>query len=266
MAIDTTMFGANLPVGTYTKGDVIPLKNLRGPKVVRDGYGEAILKRIICGQSRGTAAAIVRGHVVIKNSNWVDDVSNIAAPLSAISLAETSSNVQRGHDSKLVPNSNWECVFVVDETVTTTSANDVFCLIDIDYPSVQAVKDPRIAPGTPCSNVRDDTATAVAYGSIESITWTTYNIDILKAGYRYLLTEMGVYSASGGVLFVSISGAAGQQGLERIIPCIADATYMRYLLDYSTPLVKGPMNLNYAMLTGTAGSATLVTEIDWVKA
>ena len=267
MAIDSSMFAANLPAGTYTAGDIIPLKNVRGPAIVRDGYGAALLKRMICGTVRSTAAAKIIGHVVVKNSNWVDEMANIAAPVSAVALAENSSNIQRGHDSKLTPNSGWEVKFIVDETATTTAANDVFCVLDVDYPSVQAVQNPRTAPGTPCTIVRNDTVTTGAIGSIESAPWTTVNVDFLKAGFRYLLTEMGAYSSAVGMGFISISQAAGQQGLERIIPCIpADSGYMRYLLDYSTPLVKGPMNLNYLMLAASATSVSILTEIDWVKA
>lgn len=266
MAIDSSMFGLNLPAGTYTAGDVIPMKIIRGPAIVRDGYGSAILKRIICGLSRGVAGSIVRGHVVVKNSNWVDEVANFAAPMAAVSLAENSTNINRGHDCKLTPNSGWAVNFVVDETVTTTVDNDVFCLLDIDYPSVQAVVNPRTAPGTPVTIVRSDSVAANATGSIESATWTTVNVDFLKAGYKYLLTELGTYCSGQYLGFVSISQAAGQQGLERIIPTIPfDPSLMRYLLDYSTPLVKGPMNLNY-MILGTAGSVTIFTEIDWVKA
>ena len=268
MAIDTSMYVKNLPIGTYTKGDVIPLVNFRGPAIVRDGYGDAFLKRIMCGQSSGASTARVPGHIVVKNSNWVDEVANMAAPATAITLAETSSNIQRGHDCKLTRNSGWEVKFIVDETVTTTAANDLFCLIDIDYPSVQAVKDPRSAPGTPVTIVRDDTVTTIARGTIESGVWTSFNVDILKAGFRYLLTELGIFTttATGGVGFVSISQAAGQQGLERIIPAIADLTFMRYLLDYSTPLVKGPMNINYLIIAATAASTPVTTELDWVKA
>lgn len=266
MAIDTSLFGVSLPAGTYTAGDIIPLANLRGPKIVRDGYGTAVLKRVTCGLARSSTSSIVIGHVIVKNSNWVDSIANIAAPISAVSLAETSSNIQRGHECKLVPNSGWELSFVVDVTVTTTDPNDVFALIDIDYPNVQAVQNPRLAAGTPITIMRNDTVTINAFGSIASATWVTYNVDFLKAGSRYLLTELGSYNAAIGMGFVSISGAAGQNGLERIIPVVPlNAGYMRYLLDYSTPLVKGPMNLNYLML-GTAGTGTAVTEIDWVKA
>lgn len=267
MAIDTSMFALNLPAGSYAVGDTIPMKSIRGPAIVRDGYGTAILKRIICGLSRGASGSVIRGHVVVKNSNWVDEVSNIAAPMGQTSLAENSSNINRGHDCKLVPNSGWDVKFVVDVAVTTTVDNDLFCLLDIDYPSVQAVQNPRTAPGTPVTIMRNDAVTTSLSGAIESATWTTVNVDFLKAGFKYLLTEVGTYNYAGYLGFVSISQAAGQQGLERIIPTIPmDPSNMRYLLDYSTPLVKGPMNLNYMVLAGSVTSINIVTEIDWVKA
>lgn len=265
MAIDTAMYGAPLAAGTYTVGDVVPLSNIRGPSVVRDGYGTAYLKRIVCGLTSALSTANIKGHVVVKNSNWVDEVANMALGPTAISLAENSSNIQKGHDAPLVPNSGWQVSYVVDETVTTTTATDVYVLIDVDYPSVQAVQNPREAKGTPASMVRNDTITVTGYGGITSAPWVTYNIDVLKAGWKYLLVEAGIYASGAALGFMSISGAAGQAGLERIIPTVAsNFDKLRYLLDYSTPLVKGPMNLNY-MAIGTAGSSTAITELDWVK-
>ena len=265
MAIDTSMYGVNVPAGSYAKGDVLVLKNLRGPAVVRDGYGAAKLKRIFCIASSSATTAAIRGHVVIKNSNWVDSVSNLVMPATANALAENASNMQKGHDCDLVPNSGWEVTYVFDAAVTTTTANDVIVLIDVDYPRVQAVQNPRNVDGVPMTIMRDDTVTISAYGSAESAVWTTFNVDFLKAGYKYLLVEMGAYIAGSAVGFISISGAAGQNGLERIIPSVTGSLgNLRYLLDYSTPLVKGPMNLNY-MALGTAGTANAITEIDWVK-
>ena len=266
MAIDTSLYAAALPAGTYTKGDVISMGNIRGPAIVRDGYGKAILKRIICGTSNQASGANgIKGHVVIKNSNWMDEVANLVMSPTPVSLAENSSNIQKGHDCDLFPNSGWEVKFIVDDTITTTAANDVYVLIDVDYPSVQAIRNPREEQGTPVTIMRDDTVTVTAFGSLPSAAWTTFNIDILKAGYKYLLTELGGFITSAGVAFVSISGAAGQNGLERIIPVIVNnLANMRYLLDYSTPLVKGPMNLNYLAI-GTAGTGSAVIEMDWVR-
>lgn len=265
MAIDTSMFGAPIPAGSYAKGDTITLGSIRGPAIVRDGYGAAYLKRIFAGATSAATTAIVRGHVVVKNSNWVDSISNLVMAPNNVALAENSSNIQKGHDAPLTPNSGWEVKFVFDEAVTTTTATDIVTLIDVDYPSVQAVQNPREAKGYPVTIMRDDSVTINAYGSITSATWTTYNIDVLKAGAKYLLVELGSYINGAAIAFISLSAAAGQRGLERIIPAVVNNLgNLRFLLDYSTPLVKGPMNLNY-MAVGTAGTGTAITEMDWVK-
>lgn len=265
MAIDSTMFGASLPAQAYAVGDVISMGVIRGPAVVRDGYGEARLKRLFTTLTSTAATGTVKGHVVLKNSNWVDSIANLVTVPSNVSLADSNSGIQVCHDCILQKNSGWECAFIVDEAVTTTTANDVIALIDVDYPSVQAVQNPRAAQGEPATIMRADSVTISAPGNIAAAAWTTYNIDILKAGYKYLLAEMSTYLTGTSISFLSISGAAGQNGLERIIPSVSgNIGNMRYFLDYSTPLVKGPMNLNYLVL-GTAGTGTAVTEMDWVK-
>lgn len=266
MAIDTSMFAAAIPAAAYTKGQVVTLGNVRGPAIVRDGYGAAYLKRVMAGCTNPNSAGIIRGHITIKNSNWVDSLSNLLMAPNNVALAENSSNIQKGHDAPLTPNSGWEVTFTFDEAVTTTAATDVFALIDVDYPSVQAVQNPREAKGLPVTTMRDDTIAVAAYGGLSSAAWTTFNIDILKAGSKYLLVELGSYINGAAIAFISISGAAGQNGLERIIPAVVNNLgNLRFLLDYSTPLVKGPMNLNYLAIGGSAGSAPAITEIDWVK-
>lgn len=261
MAIDSTLFAASIPAGTYAIGDVIPMVVVRGPSVVRDGYGKALLKRIF-----SITNSTLTGHVVIKNSNWVDEVDNICPIPSNVSLARYSNGLQSGHDSPLQPNSGWDVSFVIDSPGTTSAATDVVAIIDVDYPSVQAVADPREAQGTPCSNVRRDSYTITATGSSNALVWTTYNVDILKAGYRYLLASAAFRAlGSPSIGFFTVSGAAGQAGLERIIPVMPSSiNNLRYELDYSTPLVKGPFNINYAAI-GTAGADTAILEMDWVK-
>lgn len=258
MAIDSTLFVGQIPAGTYAVGDIVPMSVIRGPAIVRDGYGTAILKRIFTLSTAGT------GHVVVKNSNWIDEVDNIAPGVFSVSLAPNSNGIQAGHDSVLMPNSGWDVYFVFDQAITTTTAGDVFTVIDVDYPKVAAIANPKNAQGIPCSNIRRDSYTVTATGSSASMVWTTYNIDILKAGYRYLLSSTFFRGAS-TVGFFTISGAAGQAGLERIIPVMPNSLgNLRYDLDYSTPLVKGPFNINYAAV-GTAGTDTAILEIDWVK-
>lgn len=258
MAIDSTLFAANLPAASYTVGQVIPLKVIRGPAIVRDGYGTPLLKRVFA-----LTTGLI-GHVTFKNSNWVDEVSNVGASPGVSILSNNSNAIQSGHDCPLIPNSGWEVNFVVDAAATTTVANDAVAMIDIDYPQVQAVKDPKTEKGTPCSTTRRDSYTVTATGSSESMVFTSYNVDFLKAGCKYLLDAVAFRGAP-SYGFFSISGAAGQAGLERIIPVLpSSSANLRYVIDYATPLVKGPFNINYAAV-GTAGTDTAALEIDWVK-
>lgn len=257
MAIDSTLFRAVIPAGTYAAGDTISLGVIRGPSVVRDGYGPALLKRVFCVQNGGAFA-----HVEIKNSNWIDALDNIVPGFNNVILTPNSSAIQPGHDCELFPNSGWEVKLVFDAAHTASGAFDVFAMIDIDYPSVQAVANPLQATGTPCSNVRADSIAVSGVGG--SLSWTTYNVDILKPGSRYLISSCQ-FRCTANIGFLSVSGAANQRGLERIIPIMpSSAGNLRYLLDYSTPLVKGPFNINYLAI-GTAGTETAILEIDWVK-
>ena len=258
MAIDTTLFVGTIPAGTYAAGDVVPMSVVRGPSVVRDGYGAAYLKRMFASSSG------LVGHVVFKNSNWIDEAANIAPPSGVAVLSNNSNAVQMGHDCPLVPNSSWQVYYVIDEAKTTTAAHDVYALIDVDYPSVAAIANPKTEVGVPCSTSRIDPITVTAEGA--PLVWTSINVDILKAGAKYLMASAGFRSTAASIIgFFSISGAAGQKGLERIIPVLpSNIANLRYDLDYSTPLVKGPFNINYAAV-GTAGSDNAILEIDWVK-
>lgn len=260
MAIDSTLFAAAVPTGTYAVGDRIKMGVVRGPSVVRDGYGTALLKNTFA-----VATPALVGHVEIKNSNWIDKVCSIAPSPGATTLNSNSNASQRGHDAVLQPNSGWEAEYVVDVAATTTADGDAFALIDIDYPSVIAVADPVQAKGVPCSNIRSDTITVTATGSSPSMVWTSFNVDILKAGFKYLLASAYFRAANAPIGFLSISGAAGQAGLERIIPVTPSSiSNLRYEVDYSTPLVKGPFNINYAAV-GTSATVAAVLELDWVK-
>ena len=81
MAIDSTLFAATIPAATYAVGDKVTLKVIRGPAVVRDGYGQAILKRIVCVAN--TTAANTVWNVEIKNSNWIDAMSKRCSGMKA---------------------------------------------------------------------------------------------------------------------------------------------------------------------------------------
>lgn len=263
MAIDTSLYAAKIPAATYSVGDVVPLGIIRGPSVVRDGYGTAILKRIITVANTATAQFAVH----VKNSNWVDDMSNPALGSTETLFGNESGAVQSGQDCPLVPNSGWmvtaECI------IAGTEANDadVACLIDVDYPSVAAVQNPKQSKGNPVTIDAQYSHTITGKGSLATApVWATYNVDILKAGYKYLLTEASFRDTGTSLFgFISISGAAGQAGLERIIPVRSgNLSGLRYSLDYSTPLVKGPMNINI-LSVGTAGASSAYTYMDFVQ-
>ena len=263
MAIDSTLFGASIPAATYAVGDRIPLAVIRGPAVVRDGYGSCKLKRIAALADHGTYSGIFSIH--IKNSNWVDEMSNPAIASNDTMLANTSGAIQSGQDAPLTPNSGWQVYAECIQASTVANAFDVFALIDVDYPSVAAIQNPREVTGFPVTiDNLSISHTITAAGSVNSAIWTTVNVDILKAGSKYLLTEAAFRDGS-AMGFISISGAAGQAGLERIIPVrSASNAGMKFQMDYSTPLVKGPMNINICSF-GTSATVTPYVYLDFVK-
>lgn len=263
MAIDSSLFICDIPAQAYSVGDIIPLKCVRGPEVIRSGYGSALLKRITVGRM-GEADSVVFD-VHIRNSNWIDDVISVAPPAQLTSFDENSTQVQDGHNCPMQVNSSWyiyaKCIFAG----TVASASSIFALIDIDYPSVANVADPRAEQGFPTSIELDMTTVANSVGSLSGgVGVSTVNVDILKAGYRYLLSDVYVRAPSNGsVAFLSISGAAGQNGLERIIPIFTtNSAALRFPVTYATPLVKGPFNIN---LITTGGASAAFVQFDWVK-
>lgn len=262
MAIDSTLFGAVIPAGTYTIGDRLQLAVIRGPSVVRDGYGPAYLKRFVALTDSSSAAISIH----IKNANWDDEMSNVAMlATNDTALGKESCAVQSGQNCKLTPNSTWIVYGEFANAVTTTVAADVFALIDVDYPAVAAIENPANVDGFPVTIEYNNNFahTISAIGTCNVATWDTVNVDLFKAGSKYLLTEAAFRDGS-SCGFMSISGAAGQNGLERIIPVKPGFTGLRYLLDYSTPLVKGPMNLNVISF-GTAGPSNAYLYMDYVK-
>lgn len=263
MALDSVLYHAAVPTGTYAVGDIIPLSVNRGPAVVRDGYGQAVLKKIFTAYNGQTAAF----KIVVRNSNWDDSLSNPALNLGETALDENSASINRGHDCRLIPNSTFDVYAECITAGTTTADYDLFCLMDIDYPSVPSVTNPRMAQGTPMTidNV-SKLVSFVANGT--PLTWTTTNVDVFKAGYEYLLTQVSyIVGTTVNVAFLSISGAAGQNGLERIIPVRAgNQVGIKYLIDYTTPLVKGPMNISFAGTSpGGATTGTPYLYMDFVK-
>lgn len=263
--IDSMLFQGILPAGNYTAGQEIPMSLVAGPAVVRDGNGNAKLKRIFTVADHSGADL----NVHITNGSWIDEVINPAPPAAITSMLRDSKNIQSGHDCPLVVNSQFSVKAKVINAATTTDAQDVFCQIDIEYDAVPAVTNPREETGVPMTIQLSESIPATVYGN--PLAWAKFPKDVFKAGFKYLLTSAGMDIAplgggiTSGLGFVSITGAAGQAGLQRIIPIYLAGGAMAYPIDYSTVLVKGPMDVNVAMLTSAAATATADLQLDFVR-
>ena len=265
MAIDTSLFAADIPAGTYAIGDVVQLTSVDGPANVRSGRGAAKLKNIVCAQM---LAAAPYWKIHVKNSDWIDDVQSFAGVIQNFPTVfdDDSGAVQNGHDDDLTPNSGWqiwaECII----GGTSTSANSIYTLIDIDYPQVSGVTDPKKAVGIPTSIAYNRTSVPVAaVGALVGSQWDVVNVDYFKAGYRYVLDTVEMYGSQAGINgFVAFSNAAGMGGLTRIIPIAAILSGVRYNVKYSSVLVKGPMDVKLKLF-GTAGTANVFMCHDYVK-
>ena len=270
MAIDSSLFGADIPAGTYAAGDVVQLKNIAGPAVVRSGRGAAILKRITVGILGDATAATSHWKIRVKNSDWIDPATSLTTPLtSVVSMDERSGNCQSGCDCPLTPNSSWTVEAECTIGTTTTVANSIFALIDTDYPSVSSITDPDRLQGIPTSLEHTNASTAGnALGTLTSAAWQVFNEDIFKAGYEYALQKMEMtgrnYALAG---FVSLANAAGMGGLQRIIPICNVPGTIKNTIEYATKLQKGPMDIKYMMFTNSGTSVTdhATIVMDFVK-
>lgn len=269
MAIDVSTFAADLPAGTYAAGDVVQLKNTAGPAVIRSGRGAALLKRISTFMVTDVSGSITSWKVTVKNSDWVDGVSSFAIPMSAATgMDARSGGIQRGHDCPMTPNSSWEVTAECVAGGTTTIANSVTAEIEVDYPNVSAITDPTNLPGIPCSIEHDVASLAInASGSAESATWNVYNVDFFKAGYEYALEKVELVAGASVAGYVALNNAAGMGGLTRIIPISSQRANIRPPIEYSSKLVKGPLDIQYKLFN-TAGAATTANVklvLDFVK-
>lgn len=271
MAIDVSVFGADLPAGTYTIGDQISLGVISGPAVVRSGRGTAILKRISSIMTSTISGSVTKWKIKVKNSDWIDPASSITVELGvATALDYKSGAVQGGHNCPLTPNSSWEVVAECLAGGTTTVANSIAAVIEIDYPQVSAITEPDRLTGFPTSIEIDETVTINAPGTITTSTWQTINVDVFKAGYQYALekVEMSTDTVGSVVGFIAISNAAGMGGLTRIIPIANYNGGIRPLIEYASTLVKGPMDIKYLLFNNSSTSATTDTVrliFDFVK-
>lgn len=265
MAIDSTLFGVNLPAGAYSVGQVLDLGVISGPANVRSGRGKATLKRIFSG---ALVSNSTYWRIHVKNSDWIDDASNLAGYLNQATCLDVHSGMtQFGNDCDLTPNSGWQVYAECIAGGTSTVDTSLFCLIDIDYPQVSAIQDPDRLIGVPTSITLDMPSVPVfANGAIESLSWKTENVDYFKAGYEYCLQEISATAGAGSFVgFVALSNAAGMGGLRRIIPINNIDAGIRSTIQYASKLVKGPMDISVALFAVSAGSASLYMVHDYVK-
>lgn len=267
--IDSSLFGADIPAATYSAGDTIPLGIVDGPSVVRSGRGPAVLKRISAGQLLDVSGSTSIWKIFVKNSDWIDPAISLTTGLrSATALDEKTGGVQRGHDCSLTPNSTWEVYAVCAVAATTTVANSIYALIDIDYPQISSIVDPDNLPGIPASiEITRSGATCKAGGTLVGSMFDVINVDIFKAGYEYALEKLEIVGTAGCEGFISISNAAGMGGLKRIMPFASNPINIRNKVEYASKLVKGPMDISFNIFanSGTATTSNLSVIFDFVK-
>ena len=267
--IDSTLFGIDIPAGSYSPGDTVQLKLIDGPATVRSGRGAAILKRLTVGLLADVTGSSSNWKVSVKNSDWVDPMTSMAVSIRhSTALDERTGCIQSGNNCTLTPNSSWEVFAVCTNTVTTTVDNSLFALLDIDYPSVSSIVNPDALTGIPATIECDTTGTTIAAsGTLESSTSENISVDIFKAGYMYALQKVESIGTAGFVGFISISDAAGMAGLKRIIPIASIVEAIRNKIEYASSLVKGPMTIGLRLFansgTGTTGNITIL--MDFVK-
>lgn len=259
MAVDSMLYQVSFPAGSYTAGTKGALSLIRGPSVVRDGCGTARLVKIFTVSD----ATGLNVDVHVKNGQWNDEIINAAPVTNDTILSDNSHAIQKGGNLPLVLNSRFDVTYEIMEAATTTAAVDVFCQIDIDYDNYPSIANPRDEEGMPMSLEMSQTIPNTAAGS--PLVFTSVSVDVFKAGYKYLLSD--AYFDSLGVTcnlgFLSITNAAGQGGLERLVPVYPAKSGLSFNLDKSVPLTKGPMTLNFAAVAAAAVPAEI--QLDFIR-
>lgn len=264
MAIDSSLFVADIPAGTYAAGDRVNLGCIAGPSVVRSGRGAALLKNIMSG---GMIGGVPYWSIHVKNSDWIDDMQNIAANMSntGTGFSKDSGSSQYGHNDNLTPNSSWEVWAECLIGGTSTAANTLFALVDVDYPSVSSIIEPSQLVGTPTSIPFSVTVTTEAIGAASTAKWTDTNVDIFKAGYEYALEKVEAVGTGSTFGFVAFNNAAGMGGLQRIVIINGVLGSLRYPVQFASKLVKGPMDIRVMLFQTASSSMTLTLVNDYVK-
>ena len=265
--IDSSLFGVDIPAGTYAVGDVINLGIISGPEYVRPGRGTATLKTVTVGRF-GTGAPNWRIHV--KNNNWIDDMQSFVGRLTgSAALMQDSGLISGGDDAVLVDNSRWTIYIECIEGGTSTAAESVFCLIDIDYSADGSVTDPNALQGVPASiGVDFPNGTINATGTITAASWLIQNVNYFKSGFEYCLQNVELVSDSAlayVVGFVAFSNGGSMNGLSRIIPVLANYSSGRWKITHAAVQVLGPMDFKVMLFGPTAGTANVYTVHDYVR-
>lgn len=267
MAIDSTLFGCDIPAATYTAGDIVPMSLIAGPANVRSGRGTAILKRILGGSITYNSNNSTQWRIHVKNADWIDDAMVVAGLLNnATTLDDHSGSVRLGNNDGLTQNSSWEAWAECIVGGTPTGAISLAALIDVDYPEVSSVIDPDKLTGVPASIPMDITAAPInLIGGFTSATWFNRNVDYLKAGYKYALQEISLMCATSASGFIKLSNAAGMGGLSRIVPINNGDSNIRESIGYASILEKGPMDIGLMLFATAAGTANVYMIHDFVK-
>jgi len=269
MAIDSSLFMADIPAGTYAVGDVVQLDIKAGPSIVRSGRGAANLKRLTVGLIGNVSGSVSSWKIRVKNSDWIDPmVSATVSLLEPTALDERNGAIQRGNNCPLTPNSAWQVEAVCIAAATTTVANSIFALIDVDYPAVSAIIDPDACDGIPTTIELgiSQSINGYALGGSSAAAWNIVNTDIFKAGFVYALQKIEMYGIS-AIGFIALTNAAGMGGLCRIIPIAPTTASIRNKIEYATKLVKGPMDIQFLLFanSGTAITGNPQLLLDFVK-
>lgn len=267
--LDSTVFGKTLAAGTYAVGDVVELGCIDGPANVRSGRGAALLKRVSAHMLIDASGSTTQWEVSVQNSDWVDPIINMTAYLSSpTALDKQSGSIQDGQDCPLTPNSSWKVTATCVAGATTTIANSIMCVIDVDYPSVASIVDPTKLVGIPAT-LRDSLSITLQAADIENAVWQGHSVDIFKAGNEYALVKAELKTGSNAATgLIKISDAAGMMGLTRAIPTAAASANIRNYIEYASKLVKGPLTISYKMFSPTGTAITGVTTdllLDFVK-
>lgn len=247
---DNVLFHATIASGT-SAGTVVPLSLLYGIENVRQGYGAAKLKNVRAVYNSGYSASNVGVPIEIKNSSWIDSAGLLAVKIgSEVAFSRSSLSFMRGRDKELQPNT----AFTITATVpsNTTSAMDLYVILEIEYSGVEGFKTEDLA-GSPVmkkasnASVTGNANTLVSMGSFDN----------LLQGVEYILSEVSITGSINEAYcyFLVMEGFSNQKGLTRIFPIRNYGVAEQ--IEGSVKLTKQTYNL--AVITSATLSATALT-------